>query len=127
MALWTIDTAMSRSASLSTYAWHTPMPPVIAGIAASAATRRTSSAPPRGTTRSMYSFMASISPTRLLSVESTNWTASTGAPDASIPSLTTDARTELEASASLPPFSITALPDLKQSAAMSTVTLGRLS
>ena len=56
-----------------------------------------------------------------------NCTASLGSPAVSTASRMTRASVELEFIASLPPRRMIALPDLMHSAAMSTVTLGRLS
>jgi hypothetical protein len=75
----------------------------------------------------MTSFMRSSSPTRARSVFSMSWTASAGAPAAAIASRRTPVITRLELIVSLPPRRMQALPDLRQSEAMSTVTLGRLS
>ena len=72
-------------------------------------------------------FISSISPTRALSVESTNCTASPGPPASTRLSRTMDARSRFDRMASLPPLSSTAFPDFRQRQEMSMVTLGRLS
>ena len=127
LALKTKSTALPRSAERSTYAWQTPIPPVTAGILAFSATMCTNSALPRGTKRSMQSSISSISPTSARSVDSTNCTASFGKPAATTAARTNDAKDELVRIASLPPRKMTAFPAFRHNAAMSIVTLGRLS
>ena len=103
------------------------MPPVIAGTVALSRTYLMSPSLPRGMKRSRYSFSLIICSTTARSVSVTNCTASGVTPAASNPSFTSPASAALEWMASLPPRSTAALPDFKQSAAMSVVTLGRLS
>ena len=105
--------------------WQTPIPPATTGIAASSRTRRISSAPPRGTIRSMCSAARSIAPTSARSVDSMNSTLCSGSPAAVASRCAIAASAPDVACASLPDRSSTPLPDFRHTAAMSTVTFGR--
>ena len=74
---------------------------------------------------SIYCRMVMSSLVAALSVVATSCTASGVIPHASRESRRTCVIAMLELMASLPPFKITALPALKQSAKASAVTLGR--
>ena len=104
-----------------------PTPPATTGIAASSRTRSISALPPRGTIRSIKSFIASISPTSSRSALRTSCTASAGRPASARPSRSVCASTALLRRASRPPRNTTTLPLFRQITAMSIVTFGRLS
>ena len=126
-ALSTTSSAIAKSAAASTYVWQIPTPPATTGIAASSRTRSISALPPRGTIRSIRSFIASNSPTSARSVLRTNCAASRGNPASARPSRSASASAALLRRASRPPRSTAALPLFRQIAAMSIVTFGRLS
>ena len=107
--------------------WHPPTPVWMTGTRAFSTTLRISPAPPRGMSTSRYSVrpISSLALSRLVSA--TRATQSRGSPASSRASRMTATMAELEWKASFPPRRMTALPDLRQRAAASTVTLGRAS
>ena len=118
---------MSRSASSSTYTWHTPSPVRITGTLASFATARMRPAPPRGISTSTY-------PSRCISSLAVSWEVSctremqsAGRPACSRAWRISSVTQRLDRMASLPPRRMHTFPDLRHSAAASTVTLGRAS
>lgn len=97
------------------------------GTLASRATARISPAPPRGISTSTYPFrcISSFALSRLVSC--TRLMQSSGSPtDSSAPRISAAAQ-RFDRMDSLPPRRMQTLPDLRQSAAASTVTLGRAS
>ena len=80
---------------------------------------------PRGTNRSMYSFILSIASTSARSGLSRNWTASVVTPASVRAFLSRATSAVLERIVSLPPRRMQAFPDLRQRPNISTVTLGR--
>ena len=64
LALSTMASAMSRSASPCTYVWQTPRPPATTGTCAFSRTNSMSVAPPRGTIKSIWPRIRTISPMR---------------------------------------------------------------
>ena len=127
LALTRIRTALSTSASLSTYTWQLPMPVSMDGTVESSTTLRIRAAPPRGMTTSTSPRAVMRCLTDSCDVPGTSWTASRGSPLASSASCMTLTSAVLESYAELEPRSRTALPDLRPSPAASTVTLGRAS
>ena len=104
--------------------WHTPSPVRITGTLASLATVRISPAPPRGISTS----------TKCISSLAVSWpvswtkdTQSSGRPAEARAFRIKTVTARLERMASLPPRRIHTLPDLRHSAAASTVTFGRAS
>ena len=104
-----------------------PIPPVMTGMVLLSRHSLCKLSPPLGIIRSIKSFRRSISRMRARSGSLTNWTASTGSPWPRMASCTTRNSAWLLLRLSLPPRSIAPLPLLIASAAMSMVTLGRLS
>ena len=127
MALLMMFSAMSRSASASTYTWQMPVPVSTQGTVAFSTQERISPAPPRGISRST-SPVAVIS-SRALSrlVSWTRFTRSAGRPAAVSPSFRAATMALADRKASLPPRRTQALPAFTARAAASEVTLGRLS
>ena len=81
LAFTTIARAMSRSASRSTYTWHSPSRWPITGTRASACTRSTRLRPPRGTITLIAGPGPRAScPTAARSVVGTSWMAAAGRP-----------------------------------------------
>ena len=95
------------------------------GTRASAAMRETSDLPPRGMTTSINSGPCSMAPTLSRSVFSIRLTAAAGRPFSTNACVISLESAILLLKASLPPRRTQALPDLRQRAAASTVTLGR--
>ena len=127
LALSTIASAWSRSASRSTYTWQLPTPVSITGTVDSSTTERIRPAPPRGIStstrpRARISALAASCPS-----PGTSWTASAGRPEAAAAPRRTATMAWLERSALDEPRSSTALPLLRQMPAASAVTLGRAS
>ncbi len=96
---------------------------LIIGTRASFMSRSIRLLPPRGTITSTYSVIVISLPTAARSDVATTCTASCGKPAASSASPISFASAVLHSSASEPPRRIVALPDLRQSAAASIVTL----
>ena len=127
LALSTIASAWSRSASRSTYTWQLPTPVSITGTVDSSTTERIRPAPPRGIStstspRARISALADSCPS-----PGTSWTTSAGSPVAAAASRSTATIAVLERAALEEPRSSTALPLLRQMPAASAVTLGRAS
>ncbi len=127
LELTRMSTAMSRSASASTYTWQLPVPVSITGTVDSSTTVRISDAPPRGISTSTMPRARISSRTDSRLSPGTSCTASAGSPEPPTASRRTFTRAALEADAEDEPRSSTALPDLRQRAAASTVTFGRAS
>ena len=105
--------------------WQMPASCLMTGTLAELTTASMSPGPPRGT---MISTMPRSEPrtgTASRSVKGSSVTASVGSPTAFSPLENDWAKARLVCSASLPPRRMQALPDFKQRAAASTVTLGR--
>ena len=127
LAFSTIASAMSRSASRSTYTWQLPTPVSITGTVDSSTTERIRPAPPRGIStstspRARISALAASWPS-----PGTSWTTSAGRPAPAAASRSTATTASFERRALEEPRSSTALPLLRQMPAASAVTLGRAS
>ena len=119
--------AMSKSASLSTYTWQMPVPVSMTGTVALSTQARMSPAPPRGMSRSTRPEAVISSTADCRDTSCTSPRASWGSPAAASPSRRADTMTAAERWASLPQRSTQADPAFSVSAAASEVTLGRLS
>ncbi len=127
LELTRISTAMARSVCASTYTWQLPVPVSMTGTVDSSTTVRIREAPPRGMSTSTRPRARISSRTESRLSPGTSCTASAGSPDPPTASRSTRTSAVLEAYADEEPRSSTALPDLRQSAAASTVTFGRAS
>ncbi|EJW96960.1 hypothetical protein EVA_14933 [gut metagenome] len=97
------------------------------GTVAVSITERINPAPPRGINTSTYSLQRINSREVSLELSSNNCTAYSGNPASCKACCKTLTIAKLLLAASLPPFKIVALPDLKHNAKTSAVTLGRAS
>ena len=125
LALKVTSRAVAGSAAACTYTWQTPSRCAITGTRLSSRTRSIRERPPRGTIRSTASSMASRMPTAARSVVGTSWMQPAGSPASARAARSAAAMAREECQLSEPPRRITALPDMRQSAPASAVTLGR--
>ena len=126
-ALQIISNAILKSAVSSTKIWQFPVPVSITGTVLFSTTERISPAPPLGISTSTQRFKRISSFVVSLLVSSISCRASSGSPALVRPVRSHFAIALLDSMASLPPFKITAFPDLKQRPKASAVTLGRAS
>ena len=117
--------AISASAEASRNTWQTPASCLMTGIREVSTTLRISPWPPRGMIRSTLRSSRSSQSIASRSVTGTMPMASSGMPVSRAASRSSPASARLARIASEPPRRITAFPALRQSAAASTVTLGR--
>ena len=127
LALRRMSTAISSLAEASRKMWTLPSPVSMTGTEEFVTTVWISSRPPRGISTSTRprARISALAPSR--PYWSTVWTASAGRPTDSSASRRMVTRAALVAAAADPPRRMTALPLLRASPAMSTVTFGRAS
>ena len=127
LALTMMERAFSKSASLSTYTWQMPVPVSMQGTVACSTQARMRPAPPLGMRRSTRPAASMIFVALWREVSSTMFTISGSNPAARTPSLSASTIALLDRYASFPGRSMQTFPLLRQSAAASEVTFGRLS